>query len=183
MSFFSLSISHKGDFRVIESSFLHSFWSSKCISSYQNYYFTGKVGEVNRFFHSCISSSDYYDFFISKDWESSITNCTSRDSFLPKFGFTFDSHSLGCCSCCDDECVCSIGFISDIHFERFTTQVYWIYSKCLDLCSRIEWLLSHVHHEFRTINSCWESREIFNYGCSCELSSSGDSSCHKSFKH
>lgn len=102
---------------------------------------------------------------------------------MPKLLFSWKPHPFCGCSCSNNEAICCKLFISYSNFKWRTTKIYGINSFCDNFCSGIERLLPHMHHELTSINPLRESREVFYHRCSGELSTSSNSSCHKSFKH
>ena len=90
----SFCMPHYFNFLIFENFLLHCFGSTENISSNQHYHFTSKICKIYCFFTCYISSSDYNNSLITIDWQSPITNCTCRNSALPKLIFSWDSKSF-----------------------------------------------------------------------------------------
>ena len=146
MTWNSFSIPHYFNFLIFENFFLHSFGSTKHIPSHQHNYLTSKVCQIHRFLTCYISSSYYYYFLITINWQSSITHCTCRNSTLPKLVFSWNSKSFRCSSSSYNYSFCQNFFISCIKMKRLRRKIYTINRFHKNFCSLIFTLLFHLSH-------------------------------------
>ena len=122
---------------MVDSSFLHRLRCPKFISSYQQTYFTRKFCKINCLFQCSISSTNHNQMLITENRQSSITNCTSRNSSLPKLFFTRKSQTYRSSSCRNNQRLSFIDLRSYKNFKRLLTQINFIYRFSFYLYSKI----------------------------------------------
>jgi hypothetical protein len=123
------------------------------------------------FLTGTISSTNHYQVLITKQWKSTITDCTRTYSTLSILIFSGQSQTFRCCSGRNNNGLSKVDSIAYIYKMR---SLQWIIGEnhtvnclCDDVTPRVDRLLSHIHHQFRTTYSIRETWIIFYISSGC----------------
>ncbi|KAH3671846.1 hypothetical protein OGAPHI_000032 [Ogataea philodendri] len=182
---FGNSVEHNLELFVFLDTLLHDGGGSKVVLSDDQVDLGSVLGKEQSFFTGRVTSSNDGQRLVSENWNSTVTNGTGRDTLLPVSLFSWQVESLGRGTSGDDDGIGGdwLGVLVELcpELERLGREVHLGNGFGDDFGSESLGLRSHLLHQCGTIDTLWETREVFDFCGGCQLATSCDTVGHHTF--
>ena len=165
---------------LLEEPILHDFLCAQLIAPVHQMHVTCDVGEVQRFFHSDISTANHGNFLAAI--KEPVAGCTRRNAFALEMLFRWQSEIHRRRTCRDDQRITGVQIAVALQLERALPK-----SGCVNLVVNhqgVEALCMTAHsiHQVRTLQAFYVAGPVVDLGRCRELAADLNARDHGRFQ-